>query len=104
MRGFVGESEQRQRDITTTLDNLAPNVIDAEEVEQLCPDRAKVMMTDSGVSRRITNGWLDWLGQKDRKSLLVGNTNFLRDLDPAFYRPGIVQQKDLCSLDELTND
>lgn len=48
-------------------------------------------MTDSGVSRRITNMLLDWLGQRNRKSLLVGCTN-LMPLDPAFIRAGRVDE------------
>lgn len=88
MRGFVGESESRQKDVTDVFDNLAPNVVDAEEVEALIPDRNKMLMTDSGVSRRISNGWLDWLGQKTRRSLFIGNTNHLKDLDSAAIRPG----------------
>ena len=45
-------------------------------------------MTDSGVSRRITNMLLEWLGGRNRKSFLIGCTNFLENMDTAFIRSG----------------
>lgn len=92
MRSFVGQSEERQKEIIDILDALAPDVIDAEECEQMAPDRSKAIMSDSGVSRRVTNGWLDWLGRQDRKSIFIGNTNFIRDIDPAFLRAGRINE------------
>jgi len=50
------------------------------------------MMTDSGVNRRVTNMLLDWLGQRKRKSFLVGCTNFLETMDKAFLRAGRVDE------------
>jgi SpoVK/Ycf46/Vps4 family AAA+-type ATPase len=87
MRGIVGESEGRQKEITQLLNALAPNILDLEEVEALVPSRAKASDTDSGTSRRQTNGWLDWMSQKERQTIVIANTNFIQDLDPAFYRP-----------------
>lgn len=90
-RGIVGESESRVKQITTLIESLAPVVVMIDEVDQIAMPRDQVMMTDSGVSRRITNMLLDWLGQSDRKSLLVGCTNFM-PLDPAFLRAGRVDE------------
>jgi len=90
-RGIVGESESRVKQITTLIESLAPVVVMIDEVDQIATPRDQVMMTDSGVSRRITNMLLDWLGQSERKSLLVGCTNFM-PLDPAFLRAGRVDE------------
>jgi ATP-dependent 26S proteasome regulatory subunit len=90
-RGIVGESEARVRQITMLIESLAPVVVMIDEVDQIATPREQVLMTDSGVSRRVTNMLLDWLGQRSRKSLLVGCTNFM-PLDPAFIRAGRVDE------------
>jgi len=90
-RGIVGESESRVKQITTLIESLAPVVVMVDEIDQIATPRDQVLMTDSGVSRRITNMLLDWLGQRARKSLLVGCTNFM-PLDPAFIRAGRVDE------------
>lgn len=64
----------------------------ARQVDQIALARGKVMMTDSGVNRRVTNMLLDWLGQRNRKSFLVGCTNFLESMDLAFLRAGRVDE------------
>lgn len=50
------------------------------------------MITDSGVSRRITNMLLEWLGDRKRRSFIVGATNFLDNMDSAFIRAGRVDE------------
>jgi len=90
-RGIVGASEARVRQITTLIESLAPVVVAIDEIDQIATPREQVLMTDSGVSRRITNMLLDWLGQRNRKSLLVGCTNFM-PLDQAFMRAGRVDE------------
>ena len=90
-RGIVGESEARVRQITTLVESLAPVVVMIDEIDQIAMPRERVMMTDSGVSRRVTNMLLDWLGQRNRRSLLVGCTNFM-PLDQAFIRAGRVDE------------
>lgn len=90
-RSLVGESEARVRQVTTLIESLAPVVVMFDEVDQIATPRDQVLMTDSGVGRRIVNMLLDWLGRRDRKSLLVGCTNFM-PLDPAFIRAGRVDE------------
>jgi DNA replication protein DnaC len=87
-RGIVGESESRVKRLTTIIESLAPVVVMIDEVDALAMKRGAVMQTDSGVQRRITNMLLEWLGQRDRRSFLIGATNFIEQMDPAFVRPG----------------
>jgi transitional endoplasmic reticulum ATPase len=35
---------------------------------------------------------LDWMGQRDRASFIVGATNFIEQMDPAFVRPGRIDE------------
>jgi len=88
LRGIVGETEMRVKQVTQIIESLAPIIVFIDEFDQLTLSRQAVMSTDSGVSRRMTNMLLSWLGDENRKSFIVGATNFVSDVDPAFLRPG----------------
>jgi SpoVK/Ycf46/Vps4 family AAA+-type ATPase len=88
LRGIVGETEARVKQVTQLIESLAPVVVFIDEFDQLTLSRQTVMSTDSGVTRRMTNMLLSWLGSEDRKSFVVGATNYVSDVDPAFLRPG----------------
>ncbi len=88
LRGIVGETEARVKQVTQIIESLAPIVVFIDEFDQLTLSRQSVLSTDSGVSRRMTNMLLSWLGDESRKSFVVGATNFVSDVDPAFLRPG----------------
>jgi AAA+ superfamily predicted ATPase len=88
LRGIVGETEARVKQVTQIIESLAPIIVFIDEFDQLTLSRQAVMSTDSGVSRRMTNMLLSWLGDENRKSFIVGATNYVSDVDPAFLRPG----------------
>jgi ATP-dependent 26S proteasome regulatory subunit len=88
LRGIVGETEARVEQVTTLLESLAPVVVFIDEIDQLTLSRSAVASTDSGVSRRLTNMLLSWLGDEKRRTFLVGATNFVSDIDEAFLRAG----------------
>jgi AAA+ superfamily predicted ATPase len=88
LRGIVGETEARVKQVTQLIESLAPVIVFIDEFDQLTLSRQAVMSTDSGVSRRMTNMLLSWLGDENRKSFVVGATNYVSDVDPAFLRPG----------------
>jgi AAA+ superfamily predicted ATPase len=87
-RGIVGESESRIKKITGLIESLAPIVVFIDEIDQLFLKRDQVSSTDSGVNRRILNGLLQWLGDDERQSFVIGATNRIQDMDDAAYRPG----------------
>jgi len=88
LRGIVGETEARIRQLTRTLEELAPCVVFIDEFDQLTLSREATMITDSGVSRRMVNMLLEWLGSEDRRTFVVGATNYVENVDRAFLRPG----------------
>ncbi len=92
LRGIVGETEARIKQITRIIDSISPAVVFIDEIDQLGMARDRVMSTDSGASRRMTNMLLEWLGDKNRRAFVVGATNFLGDMDPAFIRPGRIDK------------
>jgi ATP-dependent 26S proteasome regulatory subunit len=92
LRGIVGETEARVRQIARIIESMAPVVVFIDEIDQLALRRDSVKITDSGVSRRMTNMILEWLGSEDRKSFVVGATNHIESIDPAFLRPGRIDE------------
>jgi SpoVK/Ycf46/Vps4 family AAA+-type ATPase len=88
LRGIVGETEARIKQVTQIIESLAPVIVFIDEFDQLTLSRQAIVSTDSGVSRRMANMLLAWLGDENRKSFVVSATNFVSDVDPAFLRPG----------------
>ena len=91
LRSFVGESEARVRQITQLIETMSPCIVFIDEFDQLALERAATMVTDSGVSRRMSNMFLEWMGDENRRSFIIGATNFAR-LDKAFVRPGRIDE------------
>jgi len=88
LRGIVGETEARVKQVIRVLEAISPVLVIIDEVDQLALAREGLVSTDSGVSRRLVNMLLSWLGDENRKSIVVGTTNHIKDIDPAFLRPG----------------
>jgi len=88
LRGIVGETEARIAQVTRMLEDLAPCVVFIDEFDQLTLSRETTMITDSGVSRRMVNMLLEWLGRETRRTFIVGATNHVSHIDRAFLRPG----------------
>jgi len=91
LRGVVGETEARTRQIINLLESLAPAIVFVDEYDQIALRRDRQFVGDSGVSRRLQNALLDWLGDEGRKTFIIGATNFI-DLDPAFIRSGRIDK------------
>ncbi|MEM3147103.1 MAG: ATP-binding protein, partial [Archaeoglobaceae archaeon] len=92
LRGIVGETEARTRQLVALIESLAPIIVFIDEFDQLAIGRDRAFMGDSGVSRRMQNMLLEWLGDEKRKAFIVGATNFVGSLDPAFIRPGRIDE------------
>jgi len=91
LRGIVGETETRVKQLTTLIETLTPCIVFIDEFDQLSLRREAQFIGDSGVSRRMQNMLLDWMGDERRSSFIIGATNFI-DLDPAFIRPGRIDE------------
>ncbi len=87
MSKYVGESEHNLRKIIKIAEELNAFVF-IDEIDALGQKRENVVSTDSGVSRRIINMIMEWLGSKDRKAIVIGATNLVQDLDTNFIRAG----------------
>ncbi len=91
LRGIVGETESRIKQLLTIIDSMGHCVVFVDEFDQIALSRQGQFIGDSGVSRRMQNMLLDWMGNEHRQAFMVGATNFI-DLDPAFVRPGRIDE------------
>ncbi|VVB57958.1 VCP-like ATPase [Candidatus Anstonella stagnisolia] len=84
---FVGESEERLRQIFKDAEDNAPTIIFMDEIDAIAPKREEVT---GEVERRMVSQLLTLLdGLKGRGQVIViGATNRPNSIDPALRRPG----------------
>jgi SpoVK/Ycf46/Vps4 family AAA+-type ATPase len=87
-KGIVGESERTIRQLIRITEANAPCIVFIDEIDQLLLKRGSVMATDSGVQRRTQNMLMDWLGDDERRSIVIAATNRLMDCDIDSIRAG----------------
>ncbi len=85
---WVGESEERIRQIFVRARESAPSVIIFDELDSFASARGTY--TGSGVEHSMVNQLLTEMDgfRKDELVFVVGTTNFVESLDPALLRPG----------------
>lgn len=85
---WVGESEERIRQIFVRARESAPSVIVFDELDSFASARGTY--TGSGVEHSMVNQLLTEMDgfRKDELVFVVGTTNFVEVLDPALLRPG----------------
>lgn len=88
LRGIVGESEARVRQVITLIESLSPILIFIDEFDQLALSRDRQIAGGGEVLRGVQNALLDWMGDEKRKAFFIGASNFISQLDPAFIRVG----------------
>src|SRR3989338_30359 len=84
---FVGEAEERLRNIFQDAENNAPSIIFIDEIDSIAPKREEVV---GEVEKRIVAQLLSLMdGLKSRgQVVIIGATNRPNSLDPALRRPG----------------
>ena len=86
---YVGESEAKLRQIEELVESMAPVIVFWDECESALANRAsKDPSLDSGVSQNTGSQLLEWLGKPGRQAFIVGATNYIERIDPAFLRRG----------------
>ncbi|MEM4254812.1 MAG: CDC48 family AAA ATPase [Candidatus Norongarragalinales archaeon] len=84
---YVGEAEERLRNIFQDAENNAPSIIFIDEIDAIAPKREEVT---GEVEKRIVSQLLTLMdGLKSRGQVIViGATNRPNSIDPALRRPG----------------
>jgi len=85
---WVGESEERIRQVFVRARQSAPSVIVFDELDSFATARGTY--TGSGVEHSMVNQLLTEMDgfRSDELVFVVGTTNFVESLDPALLRPG----------------
>lgn len=90
---YSSEVERRLDEVIKIIEALSPIIVFIDEFDQLSLRREIVSSTaDAGLTRRIENMLLDWLGSPNRRSIVIGSTNYIEQIDPAFLRPGRIDE------------
>ena len=85
---YLGESGQRVRDAIHMVEQASPAIVFVDEIDRFGSRRSGQGDSASQETSRVFAQMLEWLGDANRKSIIVGTTNVPGDLDPAFLRPG----------------
>lgn len=85
---YLGESGQRVRDAIHMVEQASPAIVFVDEIDRFGNRKSGNGDSASQETSRVFAQMLEWLGDANRKSIIVGTTNVPEDLDPAFLRPG----------------
>ena len=85
---YLGESGQRVRDAIHLVEQASPAIVFVDEIDRFGNRKSGQMDSASQETSRVFAQMLEWLGDPNRKSIIVGTTNVPEQLDPAFLRPG----------------
>lgn len=83
---LVGSSERKMKSALKIIEECAPAIVFMDEIDRM--GTRSDISTDSGTNRRIFSQMLEYLGDENRKALMIGTTNTIEYLDEAFIRTG----------------
>lgn len=84
---WLGESGQRLRKAIKVAEQIAPAIVFIDEIDRF-GKRTQAGDPAGEETRRVFSQLLEWLGDKNRKAIVIGTTNIPEDLDEAFLRTG----------------
>lgn len=82
---WYGESESNIRKLQKVAEENAPCILFIDEIDRW---GKRGSATEHEVTRKLFAKFLEWLGDRKRKTIIVGTTNVPRQLDDAFIRIG----------------
>ena len=87
---WVGEGEANIRRLFARARSTAPSVIVFDEIDSIAGARGRGSDSASQAAHSMVNQLLTEMDgfRKEQMVLIVGTTNFVESLDPAFLRPG----------------
>jgi ATP-dependent 26S proteasome regulatory subunit len=90
---YLGQSGRLFARALKIAEKNAPAIIFIDEIDRFGRRGSTTSDGASEETRRVYNQVLEYLGDQDRKTILVGTTNRIEDLDEAFLRPGRIDYK-----------
>jgi len=90
---YLGESGRLFGRAIEIAEKNAPAIVFIDEIDRFGRRRSTASDGASEETRRVFNQILEWLGDRNRNTILVGTTNRPDDLDDALTRPGRLDYK-----------
>jgi len=84
---WLGESGQRMKGAIQSAEQMSPAIVFVDEIDRF-GKRTAALDSGSEETRRVFSQLLEWLGDENRKAIIIGTTNRPEDLDEAFIRTG----------------
>lgn len=85
---WLGESGQRVKNAIQLVEQASPALVFIDEIDRFGKRTSGGGDGASQETGRVFAQMLEWLGDQNRKAIVVGTTNVPEHLDPAFLRPG----------------
>jgi len=85
---LLGETGQRFRDAIRLAEQASPAIVFVDEIDRFGKRSGTGSDGASQETHRVFAQILEWLGDQNRRSIVVGTTNEPEQLDGAFIRPG----------------
>lgn len=85
---FIGQSEQRTRDVLKTLEAVSPCVVLFDEIEKGLAGLESSGKSDSGTSARVIGTVLQWLNDKQEPVFVCATANRISTIPPELLRCG----------------
>lgn len=85
MNKYVGESESNMREAIRMLENIAPCVLQLDEIEKGFGGTGDA---DGGASSRVFGTFIKWLNDRSSPVYVVATANQVQSLPPEFCRKG----------------
>lgn len=89
---YLGESGRLFAAAIQIVEQMSPAIVFIDEIDRFGRRAAEDSDGASQETRRVFGQILEWLGNEDRKSIVVGTTNTPECLDEAFTRPGRLER------------
>lgn len=84
---WLGESGRRMKSAIRMAEQMSPAIVFIDEIDRF-GKRAATSDSAGEETRRVFSQVLEWLGNEDRRAIIIGTTNKPDDLDEAFLRTG----------------
>lgn len=85
---LLGETGQRLRDAIRITEQASPALVFVDEIDRFGKRTSSQSDGASQETSRVFSQVLEWLGDKNRKSIVVGTTNVPEHMDDAILRSG----------------
>jgi AAA+ superfamily predicted ATPase len=84
---WLGESGQRMKNAIRIAEQMSPAIVFIDEIDRF-GIRTGAADSAGEETRRVFSQVLEWLGNENRKAIIIGTTNKPDDIDEAFLRTG----------------